>query len=104
MGLSCYGLSQQGLTGSGRSHQKGSLGKLGSDLGIFTRIVKEVHNLRQGLLGLILSGHILKGNACFLLHIHLGVALSYAHDASAAHPAHGEIHQEYQEQEGDGVV
>ena len=80
------------------------MGSLGADLGVFSGIVQEIHNLRQGLLGLVLTGHIFEGDAGLLLDVHLGVALSHAHDAASAHALHGEIHEENEEQEGQRVV
>ena len=104
MGLACHCLCKQGLTGSRRSHKQGSLGKLCAYLGIFAGIVQEVHNLGQGFLGLVLPGHILEGDPGLLLHIHLGVALAHAHDSAAAHPLHGKIHEEQQEQEWNRII
>ena len=66
--------------------------------------MEEIHNLRQRLLGFVLTGHILKGHAGLLLNVHLGIALSHAHDAASAHALHGEIHQENEEQEGKRVI
>ena len=45
--------------------------------------MKEIHHFLQGFLRLILTGHILKCDACLFLHIHLGIALANAHHASA---------------------
>ena len=104
MGLSGHCLGEECLSRSGRAHKQGSLGKLGADLGVFSGIVQEIHNLRQGLLGLVLAGHIFEGDAGLLLDVHLGVALSHAHDAASAHALHGEIHEENEEQEGQRVV
>ena len=104
MGLSGHRLGKQRLTRSGRAYQQRALGQLGADLGVLSGVMQEVHDLGQGLLGLVLSCHVLERDAGLLLHIHLGVALAHAHDSASAHAAHGEIHQEYQKQEGDGVV
>ncbi len=45
--------------------------------------MQKVHYLLQRFLGLVLTCHILKGNAGFSLYIDLCVALSNAHGASA---------------------
>ena len=89
MGFSGYCLCQQRLTGSRRSYQKGALGKLCSDCRIFSRIVKEIHNLLEGLFGFVLSCHILKGDSGFLLYVCLCPALAYAshHAAALIHAA-----------------
>ena len=104
MGLAGHRLGQKSLTGSGRAYKKGSLGQFCADLGVLARVVKEVHNLRQRFLGLVLSRHILKGNACLLLDVHLGIALAHAHDSASAHALHGKIHEEQQEQERNRIV
>ena len=104
MGLTCHRFCKKGLTCSGRAYQQSALGELGANLGVFTGIVKEVHDLGQGFLGLILPGHILKGDAGLLLHIHLGIALANPHDSAAAHPLHGKVHEEQQEQEGHRII
>ena len=88
-------LCKQRLTGSGRSHQQRALGKLRADLGISSRIMQEIHDLLQGFLGLVLTCHVLKRDAGFLLYINLGVALSHTHGASAAgHLLHQEIEED----------
>ena len=62
---------------------KGSeLWKILSLIHIFLGIVEEVDDLGQGLLGLILTGHVPEGDAGGLFHIHLGVGLAHAADAA----------------------
>ena len=51
--------------------------------------MKEIHQLYQGFLRLILTGYVRKGNTGFFLHVHLGSALSHA-----AHALHHEIHHD----------
>ena len=80
-----HGLGQQRLTGTGRAHQQRALGQLGADGGVLAGIVQEVDDLRQRLLGLVLTGHVLEGDAGGFFHIDLGVGL--AHVADAAEPA-----------------
>ena len=83
--LASHRLGQQGLAGARRAHQQGALGQLGADLRVLLGIVEDVDDLLQGLLGLVLAGHIPEGDAGLLLHIDLGVGL--AHAAQAAHAA-----------------
>ena len=92
MSLTCYCLGEKSLTGTRRSYKQCALRQLGTDLNIFTRIVKKFHNLLQGLLGLILTCHILKGDPGLLLHIGLSAALSNSHYSTATliHAAHEE--------------
>ena len=67
--------------------------------------MEEVDDLFQRFLGLVLSGHILEGNAGLLLHIHLGLALAEAaHHAVAAHSL-GQVPHEHEENgKGNAVV
>src|SRR5699024_9734826 len=50
--LSGHRFGKKRFTGSRWSHKKRALGKLGSDGCIFPRIMKEIHNLLERLLGL----------------------------------------------------
>ena len=102
MGLSRHRLRKQGLSGTRRAHQKGSLGQLRADLGVFPRIVQEIHHLLEGFLGLFLTGHILERHSGVLLNVDLRSALAHIHAhhaATAAHPAHnqGEHAPEHQD-------
>ena len=102
MGLSRHSLGQQGLARSGRAHQQRALGKPGADFRIFPGIVEEVHHLHQGLLGLVLTGHVLEGDSRLLLHVDLGVALAHAHGAACAahlleHHAQQNPHQQHRQ-------
>ena len=93
--LAGHRLGKQRLTGSRRAHKESSLRQLRADFCIFTRIMKEVHHLRECLLRFILSRHIRKCNAGFFLHIYFGVALSNASHHAAAFadaPHHKEHH------------
>ena len=94
MRFSCNSLCQKGFTCSGRSNQKRSLGKLSSNSCIFTGIMKEVHYLLQGFLGLILEGY-----SCILLDISFGTALTNSHHSAAfIHSAH-KYHEKCKQQQ-----
>ena len=94
MGLSGNRLGQQGFTRAGRAHQQRALGQSGADLGISARIVQEVHHFHQRFFGLVLSRHIRKGDAGFLLYIYFRVALAHSHGtAAAAHSPKQETQQ-----------
>ena len=81
------GLRQQGLAGARRADQQRALGQLGADGGILVRVVQEVHDLSEGLLGFILTGDIGKGLAGLGLGVNLGVGFAEAHHV-AAHVLH----------------
>ena len=72
-----------------RAHQQGALGQLGADLGVLLGVVQDVDDLLEGLLGLVLTGHVQEGDAGLFLHVDLGVGLAQvAHAADAALAAH----------------
>ena len=66
--------------------------------------MKEVDDLLQGFLGLVLTGHILEGDTRLLLHIHLGVGLAHIADAADTAAASGQKthHQHEGAQHEDG--
>ena len=65
--------------------------------------MEKVDDLHQGLLGLVLAGHVIEGDAGGFLHVHLGVGLAHAADAAQAAtlPGH-EIHQEHEPADEQG--
>ncbi len=86
MRLACHRLGQKRLTCTGRSNQKRTFRKSRTDLGVFAGIVEKIYHFHQRLFRLVLSRHILKGDARLLLHISLRRALAHAHrPAFAAH-------------------
>ena len=105
VGLARDRLGQQGLAGSGRSHQQGALGQLGADLDIAAGVVEEVDDFDQGLLGLVLTRDILEGDAGLLLHILLGRALAHVEEASPApaHPAEEDAEQPPHQKDGEHI-
>ncbi len=81
--------------------------------------MEEVDDFHQGLLGLVLTGHVLEGDAGGFFHIDLGVGLAHAPQAAAHFPGHiaeqeGEQHhhehhrqdiaQEHGHQRGQGLL
>ena len=81
------GLRQQGLAGARRADQQRALGQLGADGSVLVRVVQEVHDLGEGLLGFVLTGDIGKGLAGLGLGVNLGVGFAEAHHV-AAHVLH----------------
>ena len=108
--LAGHGLGQQGLPGAGRANQQRTLGQLGADGGILARIMQEVDDLLQRLLGLVLPGHILEGNAGRFFHIHLGVGFAHIPDAAEAtaagfaEDADHQHEQAHHDQRGQDIV
>ena len=83
--LTGHSLRKQCLTRSRRTYQEGTLGNLTAQVGIFLRILQEVHNLLHLLLRSCLSGHILEGDAqVTTLLVHLSLRLAHAEDAASA--------------------
>ena len=68
--------------------------------------MQKVYDLLQGLLGLVLTGHILEGDARLLFHIDLGLALADGHTSahSAAEVPHEEAEQQIDGGEGDHIA
>ena len=97
VGLAGHGLGQQSLAGTGRAHQQSALGQSCADGRVLLGVVEEVDDLLQRLLGLVLTGHVLEGDAGGLFHIHLGVGFAHAADAAdAAVFGHDPHHQHEQ--------
>ena len=93
MGLSGDSLGQQCFAGAGRADEKSSFGELSADLHVFARIVQEVDDFHQGLLGLVFARDIRERDAGILLHILFGSALTdTAHEASASCPSENKAH------------
>ena len=87
MCLTGNGLRQQGLAGARRADQQCALRQLCTDGSVLVRVVQEVHDLSEGLLGFILTGDIGKGLAGLGLGVNLGVGFAEAHHV-AAHVLH----------------
>ena len=103
MGFSGDRLGEQRLARSGRAHKQRALGQVCADLRVFAGVVEEVDDLGEGLLGLVLARHVLKGLARLGLHIDFGVGLAEGHRvASAAHPLLHRAHEELPDQRENG--
>ena len=104
--LSGHSLGQQGLAGARGAHQQGALGQLGADLGVFLGVVEDVDDLLQGLLGLILTGHVPEGDAGLFFHIDLGVGLPHAAQAAphlGGHVAEQEGEEHHHNDDGQHI-
>ena len=86
------GLGQERLARARRAYEQRALGQGGADALVLVGVVEEVHDLPQGVLGLVLPGHVGKGLAGLALDVDFGVALAKLHGVSAhalgEHPAH----------------
>ena len=85
-------LGKKSFTGSRRAHKQGTFWHGSTDLFVFRRVMEEIHNLRQKLLGFILACHVCKFNSCGGLYINLGITFTKGHHASRATIAHGTHH------------
>ena len=71
--------------------------------------MEKVDDFRQGFFGLVLTCHVPEGHAGGFFHIHLGVGLPHAADASHTahaffrHPAHGKGQHQHNDQEGQEI-
>ena len=92
--FACHGLGQQGLTGSRRTNEEGSLRNLATHIGIPLRILEKLYDFLHLLFGSFLTCHVLEGDIQFVsLLIELGFRLTDVKDATstssaATHPAH----------------
>ena len=87
MRLAGHRAGEQGLAGARRADKQRALGQLGAYLGVFLRVVQEVDDLLERLLGLVLTGHVGKGLARLRLGVDLRAALAEAHSGHIAHVA-----------------
>ena len=90
VGFTGHGLGQHSLAGTRRANQQDALGHGSTDLLILTGVMEIIDDLRQILLGLVLTGHVVKANSLGGLHIHLGIGLAHIehHGITAAHFLH----------------
>ena len=70
--LSCCRLGNVGFTCSRRTHKKDSLWNSGSQLVVFFRVLKEIHDFLKLLLFLFKSCHIIEGDLLVAALYHLG--------------------------------
>ena len=68
--------------------------------------MEKINDLHQGLLGLVLTGHVREGDAGGFLHVDLGIGLAHAAQAphAAAHPAHQEDQQAHHQDHGHHIA
>ena len=109
--LSGYCLGQEGLTCSRRTHQQRTFGDLTTQFGIFLRILQEVHDFLNLLLGTGLTCHILERDTqVAALFVHLSLRLADIEDtasgahASTAHTAHEEDPECHQDEDRQQVI
>ena len=79
---------EQGLAGARRADKQRALGQLGAYLGVFLRVVQEVDDLLERLLGLVLTGHVGEGLARLRLGVDLRAGLAEAHAEHAVAVCH----------------
>ena len=103
-GFACHSLRQQGLACAGRAHQQSAFGKPGADGRILVRMLQEVHDFLQSILGFLLAGYILEGDAGLLLGNDFRIGFTKAHGVDAAahmfgHLAHQHLPQQREQRD-----
>ena len=87
--LARHCLGQHGLAGAGRPDEQNALGHLRANVAVAPGIVQILDDLRQVLLGLVLSGHVGELDALGRFDVDTGLALPHAeHHRVAAHAVH----------------
>ena len=99
------GASQQGLTRAGRADQQRALGDLAAQLLELARVLQEIDDLLQLVLGLVDAGDVLEGDAVLVLGQQPGLGLAEAHGPprAALHLAHEEDPHADQQQDRQGL-
>ena len=108
LGLAGHGLRQQRLARARRAHKQCAFGNLGPELGVLSRLLQEVHDFVQFLLGAVHTRHVLERHVGALaVFKDLGLGLADVEDLSAARrstaqPPHQEHpHHDHQAEEND---
>ena len=100
LGLAGDGPGQQRLAGARRADQQHALGNAAAQRGVLLRILQELDDLAQLLLGFVDAGDVLEGDLDVILGVDLGLAAGEGHDAAlAAHPPHQERPQRHEQQD-----
>ena len=99
---------KQRLARSGRPLHNRPLGDLGTESRVLGRVLKEIDNLGELLLGAVAARNVLEGDARLRLHLDLGLRLAHTHRAArpthrAALAARGEDVEPDEEEEGQEV-
>src|SRR5690606_19112436 len=105
-GFARDGLGEQGLAGAGRADQEDALGDVAAHFLEALRVLEEVHDFGDLLLGLVATGDVGEKDAFALAGEELGLALAEAHGAATgvldlAHEE--EVEQADDQQEGQEV-
>ena len=105
VGFAGDGAGQQGLAGSGRTHQQHALGNAPAEFLELLRLAQELDDLLQFFLGFLNAGDVLEGHLLLLRGVQARAALAEAEGlvAAALHLPHHENPEAQQQHEGDGV-
>ncbi len=109
VGLAGDGAGEQRLAGAGGADEEAALGDLAAETLEFLRVLEELDDLLQLLLGLVDAGHVIEGHPPLFLGEKPRPRLAEAHGAAAArlHLAHEEdpdADQEQHREPGEEVV
>src|SRR5262249_59824721 len=86
VGLARHRLRQQRLAGARRTDQEDALRQLAAEQSVLSRLLQELDDLLQLLLGLVLPRDVLERDARLLLAVHAGAALRDRHPPTAPTP------------------
>ena len=89
VGLAGDRAGEQGLAGAGRADQQHALGDPAADLLELLRVLEELDDLLELLLGLVDAGDVVEGDAAVLLGQKARARLAEAHRLAAAATASG---------------
>ena len=103
------GAGQQRLAGAGRADQQAALGDLAAEALELLRVLEELDDLLQLVLGLIDAGHVLERDAALLFGQQARPRLAEAHRPAAArlhlaHEEHPDADQQQHREPGQQVV
>ena len=97
-GLAGDRLGQQGLAGARGADQQHALGDPPAEDLVFLRRLEEIDDLAEFVDGLVDAGHVVEGDAHFLLGVELAPAAAEGHGrARPAHLAEDQVHHQPEE-------
>ena len=95
--FACHSLCQQGLTGTGRTHQQHAVGDASTEIVVLLGLFQKIHDLKPLFLFLLRTCHIRKGDLGHVILFGFGAGgAELRHAVPAAAAVHHNIEQEKQ--------